>query len=319
MLSGVKIHHFAKVSIYYCIKYLILNLAYCGSLPELTYGSYECNGNDLGSTCEVKCSNGTRVDGERSLICKQDNAGMAYWFGDMVQCIRTCPQRMIRTPPLKVDCTSGLDVGSYCTFGCTNEAMLHGSKNVKCQIDSNGMAKWSHDFPICRPQCPQIPDREGQRVKCTSGRLGGSECKFSCDPNGWKLAGNTTVQCKIHRERQTLIKEEINGHMFDLDGNEMIERAHWSVPNLPSCRRKTCPKLPKLTNGQLACTGYDFEDSCRFECNEGFLLKGENATECLGGVQIIFYKSMILNRNNPCKALVVGLIDSHYAKRNQDR
>ena len=256
-------------------------------MPELTHGSYECSGNDLGSTCEVKCSNGTRVDGERSLICKQDNAGMAYWSGDMVQCIRTCPQRMIRTPPLKVDCTSGLDVGSYCTFGCTNEAMLHGSKNVKCQIDSNGIASWSHDFPSCRPQCPQIPKRQGQTVKCSSGRLGGSECIFSCDSNGWKLAGNSTVQCKIHRERQAVIQKESHEHMFDVDpeqDNEMVERAHWSVPNLPSCRRKTCPKLPKLTNGQLACTGYDFEDSCRFECNEGFVLKGESATECLGGV-----------------------------------
>ena len=183
---------------------------------------------------------------------------MAYWSGDMVQCIRTCPQRMIRTPPLKVDCTSGLDVGSYCTFGCTNEAMLDGSKNVKCQIDADGIANWSHDFPTCRPQCPQIPVREGQTVKCTSGRLGGSECNFSCDANGWKLAGNSTVQCKIHRERQDRISKDSSENIFDTDpeqDNEMIERAHWSVPNLLSCRRKTCPKLPKLTNGHLACTG----------------------------------------------------------------
>ena len=42
---------------------------------------------------------------------------------------------------------------------------------------------------------------------------------------------------------------------------------------------KSCPKLV-LTNGQLACTGNLFEDNCKFECNEGFTLKGEDRASC---------------------------------------
>ena len=52
-----------------------------------------------------------------------------------------------------------------------------------------------------------------------------------------------------------------------------------TVPLLTDHLGKSCPKLV-LTNGQLACTGNLFEDNCKFECNEGFTLKGEDRASC---------------------------------------
>ena len=61
-----------------------------------------------------------------------------------------CPQRVIHTPPMTVNCTQGRDVGSYCDFDCTDEGQLMGSSRVKCQIGVNGDAVWSHEFPECQ-------------------------------------------------------------------------------------------------------------------------------------------------------------------------
>ena len=84
-------------------------------------GKYECDGNELGSTCGLSCSTGSRLDGDPSLVCKENNQGNAcykyflllkltkggaYWAkSNEPKCIKQCPQRVIHTPPLTVSCT----------------------------------------------------------------------------------------------------------------------------------------------------------------------------------------------------------------------
>ena len=74
---------------------------------------------------------------------------------------------------------------------------------------------------------------------------------------------------------------------------------------------KSCPKLV-LTNGQLACTGNLFEDNCKFECNEGFTLKGEDRASCTVNIYFIFLLEITTVSN---RALVDGQIVFQFAKR----
>ena len=166
---------------------------------------------------------------------------------------------------MTVNCTQGRDVGSYCDFDCTDEGQLMGSSRVKCQIGVNGDAVWSHEFPECQRKwlycililllavflkrfwnkisasCPQFASREGRSIDCTDGRLGGSECEFSCDPNGWKLSGNSTLYCKVHRvqvENSELpIPNRMNKDAFNMQISATKQVALWNL-NEPVCKSK---------------------------------------------------------------------------------
>ena len=104
------------------------------------------------------------------MICKENNDGEAYWSnarGGL--CIKQCPQRVIHTPPLTVSCTEGRDVGSVCSFECTDEGQLRGEKQVACLEMDSGMAEWESSFPECQPRCPGFPSMPGRTVDCTDG------------------------------------------------------------------------------------------------------------------------------------------------------
>ena len=61
----------------------------CNHPEEPEGGSYDCNGHEIGSVCQFSCdSEGSRLDGEPSLICKEDQFGKAYWAGQRATCIR---------------------------------------------------------------------------------------------------------------------------------------------------------------------------------------------------------------------------------------
>ena len=61
----------------------------CNHPEEPEGGSYDCNGHEIGSVCQFSCdSDASRMDGEPSLICKEDQFGKAYWSGQRATCIR---------------------------------------------------------------------------------------------------------------------------------------------------------------------------------------------------------------------------------------
>lgn len=99
-------------------------LALCLEPDPVEGATHECTGNTVGSICEYSCDVGSRLEGESSKICKEDQFGQAYWSGNDAQCIQMCPQRVIHTPPLMVECTSGRDIGSSCKFECSDSAQL---------------------------------------------------------------------------------------------------------------------------------------------------------------------------------------------------
>lgn len=142
----------------------------CPAPRDPPHGTYQCNGNKIGSTCNLSCSSGTRISGEPAMICKENNDGEAYWSNSRGgSCIKQCPQRVIHTPPLMVSCTDGRDVGSVCSFECVDEGQLKGMTSVACREDDNGMAEWVDDFPQCLPRCAGFPSLPGRTVDCTDG------------------------------------------------------------------------------------------------------------------------------------------------------
>ena len=68
---------------------------------------------------------------------------------------------------------------------------------------------------------------------------------------------------------------------FNMELAKYKQMALWNLEP-PVCKRKPCPNLSKLSNGQLSCDGNLFEDSCTFECNEGFTMNGESSSTCTG-------------------------------------
>ena len=61
-----------------------------------------------------------------------------------------CPQRVIHTPPLAVECTHGRDTGSTCNFSCAyKDGQLRGPSQVHCMANTAGLAEWDDNFPKC--------------------------------------------------------------------------------------------------------------------------------------------------------------------------
>ena len=183
--------------------------------------------------------------------------GDAYWAkSEEPKCIKQCPQRVIHTPPLTVSCTNGRDVGSTCSFECTDEGQLEGETEVECLDTESDLAQWASKFPVCTPRCPGFASTEGRNIDCTKDRLAGSECEFSCS-TGFKLQGNSTLFCKVHKvevEGGFLLSNDENRDAVNMEFSKYKQIARWNLEP-PTCRRKPCPNLSKLSNGQLSCKG----------------------------------------------------------------
>ena len=150
--------------------------------------------------------------------------------------------------------------GSTCRFTCNDKnRLLRGATEMKC--DGENWVSDVEEEPFCEATCPLPNIKDGALSgSCSDPASGSVVCDFECPPLGYRMEGAPTVNC-----------------LRDVQGNV----AFWES-EIPKCVKITCPALVKLENGVAKCTGNKFEDTCDFECEDGYLLQGFNSLQCLG-------------------------------------
>ncbi|CAG5085953.1 Oidioi.mRNA.OKI2018_I69.PAR.g11061.t1.cds [Oikopleura dioica] len=264
----------------------------CGTPPVIEGATRTCDNGDratysVDSKCQFECGAMSRMVGDDSIVCKKDFNGRAYWSDSRPTCIPTCAQRTIHTPPMAVECTSGRDIGSTCSFACNELTTMEGEASVDCIADEiSGEPVWSDEFPKCKPLCRQLPKTEAKLISCDNGNNAGSICTAECADLGYQLAGNEAVTCSTSKVKvdmeKVLLSNESNRKSFNVEVEAFEEVAEWDGL-LGVCERTLCPTLVMIENGQVACTGSKYEDTCDFKCNDGYSLDGPATVTCLSG------------------------------------
>uniref|UniRef100_A0A672K8A7 E-selectin n=1 Tax=Sinocyclocheilus grahami TaxID=75366 RepID=A0A672K8A7_SINGR len=144
---------------------------------------------------------------------------------------------------------------SSCQFRCVTGFKLEGSQRLRCLASGH----WDYTLPVCQAvQCLPIIDAPGGwSMNCThplSINSFNSSCEFKCE-EGFELKGSSTTWC-------------------DQTG-----------PIPPVCQAIQCSPLSDAPSyGSMTCTHplstNSYNSSCEFKCEEGFVLKGADSTQC---------------------------------------
>ncbi|XP_029429202.1 zona pellucida sperm-binding protein 3 receptor-like isoform X2 [Rhinatrema bivittatum] len=223
---------------------------------EFTYQSsvtYRCNGPSLS------------LIGEPSIFCTENGT----WSANPPTCkdIR-CPFPEIKDGQVTSRIQPYYRLGEQITFRCNFAFIINGSNQVACGTDDN----WLPRHPEClkRVSCPEPEIKNGNITQGVKERFHSglevgysvfSSVSFACHPR-YVLVGAKTSKCQ--------------------------KDIRWS-PNVPTCKlRSSCPE-PEIENGIITHgtkqhfhfeVGYRLHSSVSFACNPGYVLIGQNTSEC---------------------------------------
>ncbi|KAJ7338432.1 hypothetical protein JRQ81_012086 [Phrynocephalus forsythii] len=145
---------------------------------------------------------------------------------------------------------------SSCRAQCKEGYKLTGLESVSCTHAGN----WSAPIPVCKVEECHILKNPTHGIVTCSHPLGNfswnSSCSFSCE-EGFLLKGSSSLQC---------------GASGEWDEQE------------PACEVVKCSELQPPTYGSLNCShpagNFAWNSSCKFACEEGFVLKGSAELQC---------------------------------------
>nr|XP_018667440.1 sushi, von Willebrand factor type A, EGF and pentraxin domain-containing protein 1-like isoform X1 [Ciona intestinalis] len=220
----------------------------CRKITKIRNGHVRCSdSNNYNSNCTFRCKDDFTLYGETVATC-----GINGWD---IQ-TPTCSRAVCSTTPSKpingqITCSGKSTV--KCLFSCNQGFRLIGQNETHCLSNTE---TWSTtEAPLCqRIQCLEVAQRRSHgSVKCTDGRMFGSQCNYTCN-RGYSLSGNSLTHCTA-------------------DGT-------WDK-RPPVCQRVFCPNLTGLNYGETQCTdGSYYGSRCRFSCSQGYELIGEVETNC---------------------------------------
>ncbi|KAM8816338.1 C4b-binding protein alpha chain isoform 1-T1 [Rhynchonycteris naso] len=150
--------------------------------------------------------------------------------------------------------------GSYIKFDCSEGYVLVGPTTSYCEIQDRAVG-WSNTFPECViAQCKPPPDISNGKHNAGNEDVYtyGSSVTYSCDP-GFSMLGKASISCTVENKTDSI----------------------WS-PSPPTCKKIACPQ-PDVTYGKIAYgfrSTHKYKDSITFECNKGFILKGNSVIHC---------------------------------------
>ncbi|XP_044904625.1 complement decay-accelerating factor isoform X4 [Felis catus] len=234
----------------------------CSLPPEVPNAHPTLSDGDLksfpeGTTVTYKCNEGfVKVPGKPdSVICLGNN----QWSEVAAFCNRSCdvPPRL-RFASLKRSFSKqnyfpeGFVVEYDCRPGYRRNQTL--SDKLTCLQNFT----WSTPDEFCKKKsCPTPGDITHGHVSITTDILYGASISFSCD-TGYRLVGSAFSYCSL--------------------ADQAVE---WSDP-LPKCEEIVCPEPQEISNGtiQNPRKTYVYQQSVKYQCNQGFTLIGENSIYC---------------------------------------
>ncbi|XP_076582391.1 P-selectin isoform X1 [Chaetodon auriga] len=148
---------------------------------------------------------------------------------------------------------------SSCLLDCELGFQLVGVPQLLCQASGD----WNHPVPVCQAeQCPVLNH--------TSVSAGSMNCSHPIAPNSY----NST--CEVRCDEG-----------YEPSGQDQIRCDHtgqWTA-SVPSCTKKKCSPILFPVTGNMTCVDtlepFSFGSWCKFTCQEGYDLTGDNTLTCL--------------------------------------
>ncbi|XP_048833390.1 P-selectin-like isoform X1 [Brienomyrus brachyistius] len=231
----------------------------CRMLTAPPHGNLSCShphGNfSFNSSCDVRCEEGYFLNGTVSTRC----ASLGTWTETTGMCqVVRCK---VLTPPRhgSMHCNHPLEEFSYsstCWLGCEEGFILKGANSTQCT--SRGV--WSSTSAVCEAQrCRMLTAPPHGNLSCSHphGNFSfNSSCDVRCE-EGYFLNGTVSTRC--------------------------ASLGTWTETT-GMCQVVRCKVLTPPRHGSMHCNHpleeFSYSSTCRLGCEEGFILKGANSTQC---------------------------------------
>jgi len=284
---------------------------------KVTNGAVTCTDNySKGSTCSVKCHEGSVLQGDAEVSCSDDGK----WSDNLGKCTKSCPS--LERANGNVRCSDGYLPQSSCQLTCNEDHFRSGDRLATCE--SSG--EWANELGVCLKEvsCSRVETPKNGNLFCSDSQKilhgetqypRGSVCHVSCN-NGFSLNGSAILKCsdsgswvekvgvcvsKCNKERLPAPKNgrwECKGQ-GDLTchlkcDTELVTKESsvscidgvWSMASLPKCDAgKRCSSLTPPHNSYLSCNTQSLRNGtrCSIACKKDFHLSGASSTHCVDG------------------------------------
>ncbi|XP_064626004.1 sushi, von Willebrand factor type A, EGF and pentraxin domain-containing protein 1-like [Lineus longissimus] len=273
----------------------------CDEPPSIPHAMGMRITDESGKTNAVyyKCENGYEIEGNDVLICEAP-----HWLGGIPECKKS----LCDAPPFVANASTIIldkrEVQYICDIGFT----MIGNDHVKCMENGTWVAE---GFPECEPvNCGEPPLAEHRKIvsehstiyestllyNCTSGYIMTGQANITCLMNGsWSGTGPNCQPVSCNTPRAIANGTVIGGDftfgaqvLFSCDrgyrlvGSPLTEcRADgsWSHEEA-TCKRIQCEKPSSPKHGRARGDSHFFGDQIWYECDEGFLLVGNDSAIC---------------------------------------
>ncbi|XP_038650594.1 P-selectin-like isoform X1 [Scyliorhinus canicula] len=207
------------------------------------------------STCTFGCREGYVVHGSDRVQCLAS--------GQWTDRTPTCKVQVCETLTLpdhgNMSCThpiADFHYNSTCDFSCNEGFTLSGLSRIQCKVSG----QWTAPKPTCEAvKCSELKIPHGLLTNCSDpfGPFSySSRCDFVCKA-GFILQGSERLYC------------EASGK--------------WTSKT-PICKAVQCNLLKIPNQGIMQCRSpfgdFNYNSSCAFSCNEGFVLQGSGNLQC---------------------------------------
>ncbi|XP_069096987.1 sushi, von Willebrand factor type A, EGF and pentraxin domain-containing protein 1 isoform X1 [Pleurodeles waltl] len=217
----------------------------CGPHPNVDNAFAIATGNVFKSNVTFICHSGRHLVGPPNITC----LASGLWSNPIPSCEDTlCEAPAALTNGLVA--RGNLTAGSRVEFSCYDGYSLEGEAKAECM--DNG--SWSHPPPWCKPNpCPVpfiIPE---YAVVSETEFFVGQNVSINCQ-KGYQLRGDAVMTCN---------PEET-----------------WTQTSA-KCEKITCGPPPRVPNGIVRGSFYNYGDMLTYSCYSGYMLEGSLRSVCL--------------------------------------
>ena len=219
----------------------------CPEIQKIKNGAVKGDKRGIGDSVEVVCETGYHASGKPKIICQENGT----WDGDLPECKqKTCG------PPVSIQnghYTPEQDryaISSLVKYKCAENYELEGGKITRtCRVDGT----WTGPTPKCSLLKCFHPNEIDHGKLILSDMAFGSEVEYVCD-EGYQLEGPPKRICSGDKQ--------------------------WSGSD-PVCGEIPCPRPKDILHGSFIIETQGEKVIAKFECEDGYLLKGTQERLCL--------------------------------------
>ncbi|KAM6924344.1 complement component receptor 1-like protein [Xenentodon cancila] len=240
----------------------------CGNVGDLPNGQFHYEGNSyIGEKVYAECNEGFTLKGMSYMICKKSG-----WSGEFPSCeagATTCSTPVVDNSVQRSGDASVHQVGGSMKFTCKQGFQLEGAQQVTC----GPSGQWQPQPPRCLPSPDKTQPSSGRGV----GRCGAPPTVSSSIAHlGDKYIAMTSFASgdKVYYVCNVGYVPKWGSR------SRTCMNGKWTELKL-KCERKLCGNAGEIPNGHFVYTGIEFGDTATAVCNDGYVLVGRAARNCM--------------------------------------